>query len=128
MGVSLNSPRFLSNGWGPPQCRSASTPVSGTFRYSISVNQKEIATVNHHENFRGNGEDVLRDHRGTAKAEIPATDPKGFGTLSDSLAIYKPSGTKIVDTATGMATVSGPERRTLADLSGDLTQPMSRGV
>ena len=70
MGVSLDSPRFLSNGWGPPH----------------------------------------------------------FATLSDSLAIYKPSGTKIVDTATGMATVSGPERRTLADLSGDLTQPMSRGV
>jgi len=44
---------------------------------------------------------VLRDRRGTSKAEIPDVDFKSE-TLGDPLATYKPTGAKHVDAARAM--------------------------
>jgi hypothetical protein len=40
-------------------------------REFLTIDQKDIAPVNSYEGFQGNGAVVLRDRRGTAKAEIP---------------------------------------------------------
>jgi HK97 family phage portal protein len=67
------------------------------------LSKKEIAPVNSYEGFTGRGEVVLRDRRGTLKAEIPDAAEKGFAGGSDPLAIYKPTGAKEVDAAKAMA-------------------------
>src|ERR1700727_881742 len=67
-----------------------------------SFSRKETAPVNTFEGFTARGEIVLRDRRGTRKAEIPSVDLKGETLGSDALAIYKPSGTKSVDPAKAM--------------------------
>src|SRR6266403_1604077 len=68
------------------------------------IDQKDTLPLNRYEGFKGNGAVVLRDRRGTAKAEIPNVSEKANGgTLSDDpLAIYKPNGAKQVDPAKAM--------------------------
>jgi len=39
---------------------------------------KDTVAVNRYEGFQANGAVVLRDRRGTLKAEIPEADTKGF--------------------------------------------------
>jgi phage portal protein BeeE len=69
--------------------------------------RKDAGTVNEFVGFTSRGEVVLRDRRGTVKAEIPQADEKGFSGGSDPLAIYKPSGFKNVDAAKAMANFTG---------------------
>src|SRR3954470_12931575 len=71
--------------------------------------EKNTQPVNRYEGFKGDGAVVLRDRRGTAKAEIPSVSEKANGgTLSDDpLAIYKPSTAKSVDAAKAMANFTG---------------------
>jgi len=70
--------------------------------FKSRVRQKDTASVNRFEGFQGDGAIVLRDRRGTARAEIPAEDEKGFGG-GNPLAIYKPTGAKSVSAAKAMA-------------------------
>jgi hypothetical protein len=56
---------------------------------------KDTAPVNRYEGFTSNGAVVLRDRRGTSKAEIPDVDTKGI-TMGDDPLIYKPTGAKSV--------------------------------
>jgi hypothetical protein len=60
-----------------------------------AVTTKHTAPVNRFEGFTASGQLVLRDRRGTRKAEIPDIDEKSFGG-SDPLVIYKPAGAKEV--------------------------------
>jgi hypothetical protein len=60
-----------------------------------------------YEGFTEDGRVVLRDRRGTAKAEIPNVDLKSETLGSDPLAIYKPTGSKNVDPAKAMANFTG---------------------
>jgi hypothetical protein len=61
------------------------------------TDQKDALPVNRYEGFTSNGAVVLRDRRGTSKAEIPDVDTKGITMGDDPLAIYKPTGAKSVD-------------------------------
>jgi hypothetical protein len=70
------------------------------------LRQKDTASVNTFEGFQGNGAIVLRDRRGTAKAEIPEVAEKGYGG-GDPLAIYKPTGAKSVSPQKAMASFNG---------------------
>src|SRR5579871_4684055 len=72
--------------------------------FSLSTT-KDIAPVNSFEGFTSRGEVVLRDRRGTVKAEIPEVSEKAFG--DDPLAIYKPTGAKAVSPAKAMANFNG---------------------
>jgi len=71
------------------------------------IDRKDTAPVNHYEGFQSNGAVVLRDRRGTVKAEIPDADLKSAGMGADPLAIYKPTGAKAVDAAKAMANFNG---------------------
>ena len=68
--------------------------------------RKDTAPVNAYEGFQGNGAVVLRDRRGTAKAEIPEVDEKGYDG-GNPLAIYKPTGAKAVSPAKAMGSFNG---------------------
>jgi HK97 family phage portal protein len=70
------------------------------------ASQKDTAPVNRLEGFQSNGAVVLRDRRGTRRAEIPSIDEKGFDG-SDALAIYKPTGAKQVSAAKAMGNFNG---------------------
>ena len=72
----------------------------------VTADQKDTAPVNSFEGFQGNGAIVLRDRRGTAKAEIPEVTEKGYGG-GDPLAIYKPTGAKSVSPQKAMASFNG---------------------
>jgi HK97 family phage portal protein len=72
----------------------------------VTADQKDTAPVNRLEGFQANGAVVLRDRRGTAKAEIPEVTEKGFGG-GDPLAIYKPTGAKAVSPQKAMASFNG---------------------
>jgi hypothetical protein len=62
--------------------------------------QKDTLPVNQYEGFQANGAVVIRDRRGTRKAEIPDVSEKGMhGIGDDPMAIYKPTGAKHVDAA-----------------------------
>jgi hypothetical protein len=69
--------------------------------------RKDTAPLNRYEGFTERGEIVLRDRRGTVKAEVPDADEKGFAGGSDPLAIYKPTGAKTVDAAKAMGNFTG---------------------
>jgi len=69
--------------------------------------QKDTAPVNRFEGFQGNGSVVVRDRRGTRRAEIPSADEKSMVLGGDPLAIYKPTGAKSVDAAKAMANFNG---------------------
>jgi hypothetical protein len=73
--------------------------------FKSRLGQKDTAPVNRYEGFQGNGADVLRDRRGTSKAEIPDVDEKGFAG-SDPLAIYKPTGAKTVSASRAIVPVT----------------------
>jgi hypothetical protein len=47
--------------------------------------QKDTAQLNRYEGFTGDGRVVLRDRRGTVKAEIPDVDTKGITMGDESL-------------------------------------------
>jgi len=71
------------------------------------IERKDTIPVNRYEGFQSNGAVVLRDRRGTVKAEIPDADSKGFSGGDDPLAIYKPTGAKQVDAAKAMGNFTG---------------------
>jgi hypothetical protein len=75
-------------------------------RSFFGADQKDTLPVNRYEGFQGNGAVVLRDRRGTAKAEIPEADAKSFAGGDDPLAIYKPTGAKHVDAAKAIEATS----------------------
>ena len=68
---------------------------------------KDTVPVNRYEGFNDRGEVILRDRRGTRKAEIPDVDLKSETLGSDPLAIYKPTGAKTVDAAKAMGNFNG---------------------
>src|SRR5580704_5190958 len=70
-------------------------------------NRKDTVPVNTYEGFQSNGAVVIRDRRGTLKAEIPNVSEKSGTLSSDPLAIYKPNGAKQVDAAKAMANFTG---------------------
>jgi HK97 family phage portal protein len=69
--------------------------------------QKDALSANEFVGFQGNGAVVLRDRRGTLKAEIPNVSEKSETLGNDPLAIYKPSGAKNVDAAKAMGNFTG---------------------
>src|ERR1700722_7654186 len=71
------------------------------------ITAKDGLSLNTFEGFQSNGAIVLRDRRGTLKAEIPDIDSKGCSGGDDPLAIYKPTGAKHVDPAKAMANNTG---------------------
>jgi HK97 family phage portal protein len=75
-------------------------------QFKSRLGQKETAPVNRYEGFNEAGAVVLRDRRGTKKAEVPEVSLKSEAG-SDPLAIYKPSGAKQVDAAKAMANFNG---------------------
>src|SRR5258707_14575394 len=79
------------------------------FRALADRLEKNTQPLNRYEGFKGDGAVILRDRRGTAKAEIPNVSEKANGgTLSDDpLAIYKPTGAKAVDAAKAMGNFTG---------------------
>jgi HK97 family phage portal protein len=76
-------------------------------RSFFGAERKNTAHVNRYEGFTERGEVVLRDRRGTAKAEIPHVSEKGIALGDDPLAIYKPTGAKHVDAAKAMGNFTG---------------------
>jgi hypothetical protein len=70
------------------------------------LGQKDTASVNRYEGFQDNGAIVLRDRRGTAKADFPDAEEKGF-SAGDPMAIYKPTGAKQVSAAKAMGAFTG---------------------
>jgi HK97 family phage portal protein len=77
------------------------------FTRSDNPHGTSSASSNRYEGFNSAGAIVLRDRRGTSKAEIPEVDEKGFGGGSDPLAIYKPVGAKNVSAAKAMTAFTG---------------------
>ena len=77
------------------------------FEWIRNGSTKDIGPVNELVGFQSNGAVVLRDRRGTLKAEIPDIDSKGYSGGDDPLAIYKPTGAKHVDPAKAMANNTG---------------------
>jgi HK97 family phage portal protein len=76
-------------------------------RFVDQIDRKDSLSVNRYEGFQANGAVVLRDRRGTLKAELPEADSKGFSGGDDPLAIYKPTGAKQVDAAKAMGNFTG---------------------
>src|SRR5271156_6779189 len=74
--------------------------------FKSRLSQKDTAPVNTLEGFQSTGAIVLRDRRGTAKAEIPEVTEKGFDG-GNPLAIYKPTGAKSVSPQKAMASFNG---------------------
>jgi hypothetical protein len=74
---------------------------------TANPNTSDSLPVNRYEGFQQNGAVVVRDRRGTLKAEIPDVDTKAFGMGTDPLAIYRPSSAKSVDAAKAMANFNG---------------------
>jgi len=79
--------------------------IGDEFNHRFS--RKDNASANEFVGFQGNGAVVVRDRRGTLKAEIPNVDEKSQTLGGDSLAIYKPSGSKSVDAAKAMSSFTG---------------------
>ena len=69
--------------------------------------QKDTIPVNTFEGITDTGAVVLRDRRGTRKAEIPKVDLKSETLGDDPLAMYKPTGAKHVDAAKAMGNFTG---------------------
>jgi len=67
--------------------------IGDEFKSRLSL--KDTAPVNSYEGFTGSGAIVLRDRRGTSKAEVPEIAEKGFDG-GNPLAIYKSTGAKAV--------------------------------
>src|SRR5438552_7301455 len=69
--------------------------------------RKDTVPLNRYEGFTEAGAVVLRDRRGTRKAEIPEVSLKSETMGDDPLAIYKPTGAKHVDAAKAMGNFTG---------------------
>lgn len=72
-----------------------------------SPSEKDTIPLNAYEGFTSAGQVVLRDRRGTRRAEVPEADLKSETLGNDPLAIYKPSGAKQVDPAKAMGNFNG---------------------
>src|ERR1700710_2557589 len=75
-------------------------------RIFSGASQKDTIPVNTFEGITSDGRVVLRDRRGTSKAEIPIVDEKGF-IPGDPLANYTPTGAKEVSAAKAMGQFRG---------------------
>ena len=75
--------------------------------FNHRFNYKSAASGNEFVGFQANGAVVLRDRRGTLKAEIPDISTKSETMGDDPLAIYKPSGAKSIDAAKAMGNFTG---------------------
>jgi Phage portal protein len=71
-------------------------------RFLPGASKKDMATVNRLEGITSSRAVVLRDRRGTGRAEIPQVAEKGITLGDDPLAIYKPTGAKNVDASKAM--------------------------
>lgn len=80
--------------------------LSRIFTRAAPSSSGGIAPVNTFEGITSTGHVVVRDRRGSRRAQIPNVDAKSE-TGSDALAIYKPSGAKAVDAAKAMANFTG---------------------
>jgi Phage portal protein len=72
-----------------------------------SVSRKDIIPVNSYEGFPAGGQIVLRDRRGTVRAEVPHATEKSADMGSDPLTIYEPTGAEAVDAAKALASFTG---------------------
>ena len=79
--------------------------IGDEFNHRFS--RKDTAPVNSFEGFTSSGAVMLRDRRGTLKAELPNVSEKSETLGSDPLATYKPSGAKHVDAAKAMENFTG---------------------
>jgi len=79
--------------------------IGDEFNHRFS--RKDNASANEFVGFQANGAVVVRDRRGTLKAEIPNVSEKSETLGSDPLAIYKPTGSKTVDAAKAMGNFTG---------------------
>jgi hypothetical protein len=75
--------------------------------FKNGISRKETLPVNTFEGFQENGAVVLRDRRGTLKAETPGINEKSETLSQDPLAIYKPTGAEQVDAAKAMGNFTG---------------------
>ncbi len=75
--------------------------------FKSRLTQKNATSGNEYLGFQPNGAVVLRDRRGTVKAEIPDIDSKGYSGGDDPLAIYKPAGAKHINPAKAMGNNTG---------------------
>jgi|ERR1700683_1721415 len=75
--------------------------------FATRFSRKDALSTNEFVGFQGNGAVVLRDRRGTLKAEIPNVSEKSETLGNNPLAIYKPSGAKHVDAAKAIGNFSG---------------------
>src|SRR5512135_1639748 len=73
----------------------------------LGRDEKSTLPLNAYEGFKTDGSIVLRDRRGTRRAEIPNVDLKSETMGDDPLAIYKPTGAKSVDAAKAMGNFTG---------------------
>ncbi len=67
--------------------------------FNERFNRKDTLSVNIYGGFNSRGEVIVRDRRGTLKAELPNTDERSLTLGNDPLAICKPSGAKTIDAA-----------------------------
>jgi HK97 family phage portal protein len=79
--------------------------IGDEFNHRFS--RKDAASANEFVGFQSNGAVVLRDRRGTLKAELPNISEKSETLGADPLAIYKPSGAKTIDAAKAMGNFTG---------------------
>src|SRR6185312_246828 len=73
--------------------------------WADAIERKDTLPVNRLEGITAEGAVVLRDRRGTLKAEIPQVSEKSVG--DNPLAIYKPTGAKHADAAKAMGNFTG---------------------
>jgi Phage portal protein len=75
--------------------------------FNDRFSRKDTGSVNEFVGFHGNGAVVVRDRRGTLKAEIPNVSEKSETLSNDPLAICKPLGAKTIDAAKAMGNFTG---------------------
>ena len=75
--------------------------------FNERFSRKDTLPVNTYEGSTSSGAVVVRDRRGTLKAEIPNVSEKAETLSSDPLAIYKPDGAKHIDAARAMGNFTG---------------------
>src|SRR5690348_12347922 len=80
--------------------------ISRIFTRTANPSSGGTLPVNRFEGITSDGRVVVRDRRGTRRAEIPTADLKSYGG-DDPLAIYKPTGAKSVDAAKAMGNFTG---------------------
>ena len=81
MGLSLSSPRFLSNGWGPPQlsCCQSSTTCGASISFRRPVAQRQHRTFSRYIYFFGSLDRIRTPISGAIfKMHMPRVDRKVF--------------------------------------------------